>query len=69
MAEMVSNLGKLKILWFNWRCWLNPAMGGAPFLNFNNSQTTITYNKNGEVNTVKVSELQVKEMHIENFRT
>ena len=19
----------LKILWFNWRCWLNPAMGGA----------------------------------------
>jgi glycosyltransferase involved in cell wall biosynthesis len=20
---------KLKILWFNWRCWLNPEMGGA----------------------------------------
>jgi glycosyltransferase involved in cell wall biosynthesis len=20
---------RLKILWFNWRCWLNPAMGGA----------------------------------------
>jgi glycosyltransferase involved in cell wall biosynthesis len=20
---------KLKILWLNWRCWLNPAMGGA----------------------------------------
>jgi glycosyltransferase involved in cell wall biosynthesis len=20
---------KLKILWFNWRCWLNPTMGGA----------------------------------------
>lgn len=19
----------LKVLWFNWRCWLNPAMGGA----------------------------------------
>jgi glycosyltransferase involved in cell wall biosynthesis len=22
-------MGKLRILWFNWRCWLNPAMGGA----------------------------------------
>jgi glycosyltransferase involved in cell wall biosynthesis len=22
-------MGNLKILWFNWRCWLNPAMGGA----------------------------------------
>jgi glycosyltransferase involved in cell wall biosynthesis len=22
-------MGKLKILWFNWRCWLNPEMGGA----------------------------------------
>jgi glycosyltransferase involved in cell wall biosynthesis len=20
---------RLKVLWFNWRCWLNPAMGGA----------------------------------------
>jgi hypothetical protein len=19
----------LRILWFNWRCWLNPAMGGT----------------------------------------
>ncbi|MEM3026813.1 MAG: glycosyltransferase family 4 protein, partial [Thermoproteota archaeon] len=19
----------LKVLWFNWRCWLNPEMGGA----------------------------------------
>jgi glycosyltransferase involved in cell wall biosynthesis len=22
-------MAHLKILWFNWRCWLNPAMGGA----------------------------------------
>lgn len=22
-------MANLKILWFNWRCWLNPAMGGA----------------------------------------
>ncbi len=22
-------MGLLKILWFNWRCWLNPDMGGA----------------------------------------
>ena len=22
-------MDKFKILWFNWRCWLNPAMGGA----------------------------------------
>jgi glycosyltransferase involved in cell wall biosynthesis len=22
-------MGNLRILWFNWRCWLNPAMGGA----------------------------------------
>jgi len=20
---------KIRILWFNWCCWLNPAMGGA----------------------------------------
>ncbi len=20
---------RLKVLWLNWRCWLNPAMGGA----------------------------------------
>lgn len=24
-----KTMGKLKILWFNWRCWLNPEMGGA----------------------------------------
>ena len=22
-------MGNLKVLWFNWRCWLNPSMGGA----------------------------------------
>ena len=22
-------MGGLRVLWFNWRCWLNPAMGGA----------------------------------------
>jgi glycosyltransferase involved in cell wall biosynthesis len=22
-------MDQLRILWFNWRCWLNPAMGGA----------------------------------------
>ena len=22
-------MNPMKILWFNWRCWLNPAMGGA----------------------------------------
>lgn len=24
-----SPMEMLKILWFNWRCWLNPEMGGA----------------------------------------
>jgi hypothetical protein len=37
-----------------------------PFLNFNSSQTTITFRKSGEVNVVKLSELPVREMHIEN---
>jgi len=40
-----------------------------PFLNFNNSQTTITYRKSGQVNMVKLSELPVKEMHLENTST
>jgi hypothetical protein len=22
-------MDRLKILWFNWRCWVNPDMGGA----------------------------------------
>ena len=26
---MSIDVDSLKILWFNWRCWLNPAMGGA----------------------------------------
>ncbi|MCW4001193.1 MAG: hypothetical protein NWE93_13245 [Candidatus Bathyarchaeota archaeon] len=37
-----------------------------PFLNFNNSQTVITYSVGGEVRMVKVSELTLKEMHLEN---
>ncbi len=36
------------------------------FLNFNNSQTTITYKVGGNLTSVKVSDLSVKEMHIEN---
>ena len=40
-----------------------------PFLNFNNSQTTITFRKSGDVNTVKLSELQVREMGMENSST
>ena len=40
-----------------------------PFINLNNSQTTITYSKNGEVNTVTLSELPVRKMHVENSST
>ena len=40
-----------------------------PFLNFNNSQTTITFTESGELNTVKLSELPVRDMHIENSST
>jgi hypothetical protein len=36
-----------------------------PFLNFNSSQMTITFRKSRDVNTVKVSELPVKEMYVE----
>jgi len=27
--KSVRMMNNLKILWFNWRCWFNPAMGGA----------------------------------------
>ena len=37
-----------------------------PFLNFNNSQMTITYRKNEDANNVRVSELPIREMHMEN---
>jgi hypothetical protein len=40
-----------------------------PFLNFNNSQTTITFRKSGDVNTVKLSELPVREMYVESSST
>jgi glycosyltransferase involved in cell wall biosynthesis len=29
---------KLKILWFNWRCWLNPEMGGAEVFTYENAK-------------------------------
>jgi glycosyltransferase involved in cell wall biosynthesis len=29
---------KLKILWFNWRCWLNPEMGGAEVFTHENAK-------------------------------
>jgi hypothetical protein len=28
----------LKILLFNWRCWLNPAMGGAEVFTYENAK-------------------------------
>ena len=40
-----------------------------PFLNLNNSQTTITFSKSGILNTVSLSELPVKEMRLENSST
>ena len=40
-----------------------------PFINFNNSQTTIAFRKTGDLNTVKLSELPVREMHVENSPT
>jgi hypothetical protein len=40
-----------------------------PFLNFNNSQTTITFRKSGDVTTVKLSEIYVREMCMENSST
>ena len=27
--NLLIHVNAMKILWFNWRCWLNPAMGGA----------------------------------------
>ena len=40
-----------------------------PFLNFNNNQTTITLKKSGDLNTFKLSEIPVREMHVENSST
>ena len=40
-----------------------------PFINFNNSQTSITFSKSGDLNTVELSELSVKDMHFENSST
>ncbi len=31
-------MAKLKILWFNWRCWLNPEMGGAEVFTYENAK-------------------------------
>ncbi len=36
-----------------------------PFLSFNNSQTSITFSKSGELNIVKLSEVPVREMYVE----
>lgn len=44
---------------------LNDSYYPLPFLNFNNSQTTITFSNNGDLDTVKLSELQVREAHVE----
>jgi hypothetical protein len=40
-----------------------------PFLNFNCSQTTITFRTNGDLDSVMLSKLPVREMYIENFST
>ena len=34
-------MAKLKILWFNWRCWLNPEMGGAEVFTHENSKRLV----------------------------
>jgi glycosyltransferase involved in cell wall biosynthesis len=33
-----KTMEKLKILWFNWRCWLNPEMGGAEVFTHENAK-------------------------------
>jgi glycosyltransferase involved in cell wall biosynthesis len=33
-----QTMEKLKILWFNWRCWLNPQMGGAEIFTYENAK-------------------------------
>jgi glycosyltransferase involved in cell wall biosynthesis len=33
-----EKMEKLKILWFNWRCWLNPEMGGAEVFTHENAK-------------------------------
>ena len=40
-----------------------------PFIDFNNSQTSITFSKSGDLNTIELSELSVKDMHVENSST
>jgi hypothetical protein len=40
-----------------------------PFLNFNNSQITITFRENSDLKTVKLSELPVREMYAESAST
>ena len=37
-----------------------------PFIDFNNSQTSITFSNDEELNSVKLSELSVKDMNLEN---
>lgn len=32
----------LKVLWFNWRCWLNPAMGGAEVFTYEIAKRWVT---------------------------
>jgi glycosyltransferase involved in cell wall biosynthesis len=46
---------KLKILWFNWRCWLNPEMGGAEVFTYENANRWV---KAGHEVTLFTSEFQ-----------
>ncbi|MGZ4850761.1 MAG: hypothetical protein ACXV2C_05215, partial [Candidatus Bathyarchaeia archaeon] len=45
---------------------LNNSYYPVAFLNFNSNQTSLTLRTNGDLATVKISDLPVKEMHIEN---
>ncbi|NLB75251.1 MAG: glycosyltransferase family 4 protein, partial [Crenarchaeota archaeon] len=45
----------LKVLWFNWRCWLNPAMGGAEVFTYEIARRWV--NSGNEV-TLFTSEFQ-----------
>ena len=43
----------MKILWLNWRCWLNPAMGGAEVFTYEVAKRWVAYGHEVTVFTSK----------------
>ena len=48
----------LRILWFNRRCWLNPAMGGAEFFTYGFARKCVRHGRE------KHLELEMRRMFI-----